>query len=96
MKIVAVVGARPNFIKFAFLMWEIRRRGGIDIRLVNTGQHYDRNMAQLFFDQLQIPRPDMDLGVQSGSHAVQTAEVMSRFKRVIQEHRPDLVLVVGT
>jgi UDP-N-acetylglucosamine 2-epimerase (non-hydrolysing) len=95
LKLVAVVGARPNFIKIAPLMWEIRRRSGIVPYLVHTGQHYDRQMSQLFFEQLKIPRPDVDLGVGSGSHAVQTAEVMTRFEPVLLGQRPDMVVVVG-
>ncbi len=95
MKILAVVGARPNFMKIAPIMWEIRRRGNIEACLVHTGQHYDRQMSELFFEQLHIPRPDVDLGVGSGSHAVQTAGVMKRIEPVIAEHRPDLLVVVG-
>ena len=95
MNITAVVGARPNFMKMAPLMWEIHRRGDVRARLVHTGQHYDQRMSQLFFEQLRIPKPDVDLEVGSGSHAVQTAEVMRRFEPVLLEQKPDLVLVVG-
>jgi UDP-N-acetylglucosamine 2-epimerase (non-hydrolysing) len=94
-KIVAVAGARPNFMKIAPLMWEMKKRAGLDAYLVHTGQHYDQKMSQLFFEELRIPRPDIDLGVGSGSHAVQTAEVMKRFEPVVLEQRPDAVLVVG-
>jgi UDP-N-acetylglucosamine 2-epimerase (non-hydrolysing) len=95
MKIVAVVGARPNFMKMAPLMWEMERRGDIQATLVHTGQHYDDRMSKLFFDELHIPRPDVDLGVGSGSHAVQTAEVMKSFEPVLLEQRADAVVVVG-
>jgi UDP-N-acetylglucosamine 2-epimerase (non-hydrolysing) len=95
MKLIAVAGARPNFMKIAPLMWEIERRGDIDARLVHTGQHYDERMSRLFFDELRIPRPDVDLGVGSGSHAAQTAEVMKRFEPIVVEQRPDAVVVVG-
>jgi UDP-N-acetylglucosamine 2-epimerase (non-hydrolysing) len=95
LKILAVVGARPNFMKVAPLIWEAQRRGGIAVRLVHTGQHYDEKMSQRFFEDLRLPRPDVNLEVGSGSHAVQTAEVMTRFERVVLEDRPDLVLVVG-
>jgi UDP-N-acetylglucosamine 2-epimerase (non-hydrolysing) len=95
MKMVAVVGARPNFMKMAPLLWEVRRRAGVGAVLVHTGQHYDERMSRLFFEELGIPRPDVDLEVGSGSHAVQTAEVMKRFEPVLLEHRPDAVLVVG-
>jgi UDP-N-acetylglucosamine 2-epimerase (non-hydrolysing) len=95
MKIVAVAGARPNFMKIAPLMWELRKRPGVTACLVHTGQHYDERMSKLFFEELHIPRPDVDLGVGSASHAVQTAEVMKRFEPVVLETRPDAVLVVG-
>ncbi len=95
LRILAVVGARPNFMKVAPLTWEARRRGDVTIRLVHTGQHYDEKMSQLFFDELRLPRPDVNLEVGSGSHAVQTAEVMKRFEPVVLADRPDLVLVVG-
>ena len=95
MKLLAVVGARPNFMKIAPLMWEIARREGIEARLVHTGQHYDQQMSQLFFEELRIPRPDANLEVGSGSHAVQTAEVMKRFEPVLIDERPDAVVVVG-
>jgi UDP-N-acetylglucosamine 2-epimerase (non-hydrolysing) len=95
MRILAVVGARPNFMKIAPLLWEINRRPGISAFLVHTGQHYDERMSKLFFDELKLPRPDIDLGIGSGSHAVQTAEVMKRFEPVLLEQKPDVVLVVG-
>lgn len=95
MKIVVVAGARPNFMKVAPLMWELGRRLDVYTCLVHTGQHYGEKMSQLFFQELGIPRPDVNLEVGSGSHAVQTAEVMRRFEPVVLEHQPDLVLVVG-
>jgi UDP-N-acetylglucosamine 2-epimerase (non-hydrolysing) len=95
MKIVAVAGARPNFMKIAPLMWELRRRRGVESYLVHTGQHYDERMSHLFFEELHIPRPNIDLGVGSASHAVQTAEVMKRFEPVVLEQKPNAVLVVG-
>lgn len=82
-------------MKIAPLMWEIERREGIDACLVHTGQHYDQQMSQLFFDELRIPRPNANLEVGSGSHAVQTAEVMKRFEPVLLEQKPDAVVVVG-
>jgi UDP-N-acetylglucosamine 2-epimerase (non-hydrolysing) len=82
-------------MKIAPLMWELRRRQGVTCCLVHTGQHYDQAMSQLFFEQLNIPRPDVNLEVGSASHAVQTAEVMKRFEPVVIEHKPDAVIVVG-
>ena len=94
-KIVHVVGARPNFMKIAPVIDALRAQPGIEQRLVHTGQHYDEQMSRVFFDELGLPRPDRDLGVGSGSHAEQTAAVMVRFERVVDEERPDLVVVVG-
>jgi UDP-N-acetylglucosamine 2-epimerase (non-hydrolysing) len=93
-KIVHVVGARPNFMKIAPIIAALRSHP-IEQRLVHTGQHYDRAMADVFFEQLGLPRPDRDLEVGSGSHAEQTAAVMVRFERVVEEERPDMVVVVG-
>jgi len=95
MHLLIVAGARPNFMKIAPLTWELERRSGIALTLVHTGQHYDRKMSELFFEQLGIPAPDVNLGVGSGSHAVQTAEVMRRIEPVLVERRPDVVIVVG-
>ena len=95
MKIINIVGARPNFMKIAPLMEAYRRADSIEPMLVHTGQHYDEKMSDLFFRQLGIPQPDINLGVGSGSHAAQTAQIMVAFERVLQEHRPDAVLVVG-
>src|SRR5208337_5579608 len=94
MKLLSVVGARPNFMKIAPLMWEVMRRGGIESYLVHTGQHYDERMSKLFFEELKIPRPDIDLGVGSGSHAAQTAKVMRRFEPVVTDQKPNAVLPV--
>ena len=95
MKIIAVAGARPNFMKIAPLMDAFKWRSGIETVLVHTGQHYDSRMSDLFFRQLGIPEPDINLAVGSGTHAVQTASVMTSFEPVVVEHEPDLVLVVG-
>ncbi len=95
LKLLLVAGARPNFMKVAPLLWEIERRDDVDALLVHTGQHYDEKMSQRFFAELHIPKPDVNLEVGSGSHAVQTAEVMKRFERVLLAQKPDAVLVVG-
>lgn len=92
--ILHVVGARPNFVKAAPVLRAIRERG-MRQTLVHTGQHYDRNMSDVFFSQLEIPEPDVNLEVGSGSHALQTAEIMRRFEAVVIERKPDLVLVYG-
>ncbi|MFQ5806548.1 MAG: non-hydrolyzing UDP-N-acetylglucosamine 2-epimerase [Phycisphaerae bacterium] len=94
-QIINVCGARPNFMKIAPLMRAYRCHRRIRPLLVHTGQHYDCHMSELFFKQLQIPEPDLNLGVGSGSHAAQTAEIMKRFEPVVLAHRPDWVVVVG-
>jgi UDP-N-acetylglucosamine 2-epimerase (non-hydrolysing) len=92
--ILHVVGARPNFVKAAPVLRAIRERG-VRQTLVHTGQHYDGNMSDVFFTQLDIPEPDFNLEVGSGSHASQTAEIMRRFEPVVLERKPDLTLVYG-
>lgn len=95
-KILNVVGARPNFMKIAPIVEALQRRpGAFDQRLVHTGQHYDERMSLTFFRELGLPRPDIDLGVGSGSHAEQTGRIMIEFERVCRDERPDLVIVVG-
>ena len=95
MKIILVAGARPNFMKIAPLMAAFQARPEITPILVHTGQHYDPAMSDLFFQQLGIPEPDVNLGVGSASHAVQTAEIMRAFEPVVLAEKPDAVLVVG-
>jgi UDP-N-acetylglucosamine 2-epimerase (non-hydrolysing) len=96
MKIVHVVGARPNFMKIAPIMAEVAASPDIfEQTLVHTGQHYDDEMSKVFFDELSIPPPDVHLGVGSGSHAEQTARVMLAFEPVLLREQPGLVLVVG-
>ncbi|MBE3095594.1 MAG: UDP-N-acetylglucosamine 2-epimerase (non-hydrolyzing) [Planctomycetes bacterium] len=95
MKIINVVGARPNFMKIAPLMEAYRRHPSLQPLLVHTGQHYDARMSAQFFDELGIPRPDVNLEVGSGSPTWQTAEIMLRLEPVVAAHRPDIVLVVG-
>lgn len=95
MKAINVVGARPNFVKMAPLMHAMLNRDGIEPILLHTGQHYDLDMSDIFFQDLELPLPDIHLGVGSGSHARQTAEIMVRFEEVLQRERPCVVLVVG-
>jgi len=96
LKIVNVAGARPNFVKIAPVVTELRKHPSvIATRLVHTGQHYDDSMSESFFRDLEIPEPDVHLNVGSGTHAQQTAEIMKRFEPVVTDERPDYVLVVG-
>lgn len=94
-KVLHVVGARPNFMKIAPVMRALSGSATIRQVLIHTGQHYDERMARIFFEELEIPTPDRDLGVGSGSQAEQTAAVLTRFEKVVAEERPDLVVVVG-
>jgi len=95
MKIINICGARPNFMEIAPLMEAYRAYPGVQPILVHTGQHYDEKMSDLFFRELGIPEPDINLEVGSGSHAVQTAKIMEKFEPVVLEQKPDYVLVVG-
>ena len=103
LKLLIIASARPNFMKVAPLIKCIRARDGekehndvkLAFRLIHTGQHYDKKMSDVFFDELGIPSPDINLGVGSGSHAVQTANVMAKFEPVCEQEKPDWVVVVG-
>lgn len=95
-KILHVVGARPNFMKIAPIMREMAKHPDqLEQILVHTGQHYDANMSQVFFEELDLPRPDVNLDVGSGTHAWQTAQIMQRFETVLMDYKPDWVLVPG-
>lgn len=94
--VICVVGARPNFMKMAPILRAFsNNQPAIPTLLVHTGQHYDRDMNDRLFEDLQLPHPDINLEVGSGSHAVQTAEVMRRFEPILDERKPSCVLVVG-
>ncbi|MDP1898941.1 MAG: UDP-N-acetylglucosamine 2-epimerase (non-hydrolyzing) [Rubrivivax sp.] len=94
--VMCVVGARPNFMKMAPILRALAGHvPALPALLLHTGQHYDKDMSHQLFDDLGLPRPDINLEVGSGSHAVQTAEVMRRFEPVLDEHRPACVVVVG-
>ncbi|MGH7888275.1 MAG: UDP-N-acetyl glucosamine 2-epimerase, partial [Candidatus Binatia bacterium] len=100
-KIISVVGARPNFMKVAAVCEAIKEHNRqsithpIEHLLVHTGQHYDANMSEFFFNDLELPKPNLFLGVGSGSHSLQTAKVMEGFENVLLAECPDVVLVVG-
>ena len=91
---VLVAGARPNFMKVAPVLWAAENRG-IDVTLVHSGQHYDRNMSDVFFDDLGIRAPDVNLGVGSGTQAEQTAAVMVEFEKIVAPGGVDLLTVVS-
>jgi len=102
MKLLLIVGARPNFMKIAPIIREIKRVNSFHLSpfpfrhlLVHTGQHYDYEMSKVFFEDLELPEPDIYLGVGSGTHAEQTGKVMIEFEKVLIKEKPDLVIVVG-
>jgi UDP-N-acetylglucosamine 2-epimerase (non-hydrolysing) len=95
MHILHVVGARPNFMKAAPVLAALGKQPGVQQTLVHTGQHYDANMSDVFFQQLGMPAPDVNLEVGAGSHAQQTAQVIARFEPVVSERAPDMTLVYG-
>jgi UDP-N-acetylglucosamine 2-epimerase (non-hydrolysing) len=98
-RVVCAVGARPNLVKIAPILRSLGRaaidRPSLEVRLIHTGQHYDASLSDLFFDDLEIPPPDVNLSVGSGTHAEQTARVLTGFEAVLRAERPDLVIVVG-
>lgn len=97
MKIVLVAGARPNYMKIAPIYWALSKREtpDVEVEIVHTGQHYDPALSDDFFRDLGLPAPAVNLGAGSGSHAEQTAKVMTGFERVLSRSRPDVVIVVG-
>jgi UDP-N-acetylglucosamine 2-epimerase (non-hydrolysing) len=90
-----VAGARPNFMKIAPICEVLKQKNEVQYRVIHTGQHYDINMSKIFFEQLDIPQPDINLNVGSQSHAVQTANIMIGFEKVLKDYNPDVVIVVG-
>jgi len=95
-KVISVVGARPNFMKVAPIHKAFQKyKHQIEHKICHTGQHYDKKMSKVFFDDLELPKPDFYLGVGSGSHAEQTANVMIEFEKVLLKEKPDLIIVVG-
>ena len=91
MKIFLVAGERPNFMKIAPIYRASREYGTVDCKIVHTGQHYDREMSDAFFEDLNIPRPDVFLNGGSGTHAVRTGKIMTAFEETCEAQRPDLV-----
>lgn len=96
MKVIYLVaGARPNFMKIAPIVRSIQAHGGLAYKIIHTGQHYDREMNDVFFEELDIPEPDVFMAAGGGTHAQQTGKIMLAFEEYCQSHRPDAVLVVG-
>ena len=95
MKFAAVVGARPNFVKVAPILAELRQRSGISTTLIHTGQHYDAEMSGGFFADLGLPEPDVNLGIRAASSVAQIAEIMARLEPILVAERPDTLIVVG-
>ena len=95
-KILSVVGARPNFMKVAPIHRAFQKFSGLFVhRICHTGQHYDANMSDAFFKDLEMPQPAFFLGVGSGSHAEQTGKIMMEFEKICLDWQPNLVIVVG-
>ena len=90
-----VAGARPNFMKIAPIVRALQAHGAMEFKIIHTGQHYDREMNDVFFEELGIPAPDVFMGAGGGSHAQQTAKIMVGFEELCQAQRPDCVSVVG-
>ena len=95
MKTLLIAGARPNFVKIAPVYRGSVKYDQLECKIVHTGQHYDYEMSQAFFEDLEIPKPHFFLEPASGSHAVQTAKIMVAFEELCQNERPDLIIVVG-
>ena len=95
MKIVSIVGTRPNFIKLAALITEIKKHSEIDHTLIHTGQHYDEKMSDLFFNELEIPKPDINLGIGPSTHENIMEEMKTKLKNELKKYKPRLVIVVG-
>ena len=95
MKLITIVGARPQFIKAAAISRAIHQSSNITEKIVHTGQHYDPNMSEIFFDEMDIPKPDYNLGVSNGGHGSMTGQMMINLEKIIQSERPDGVIVYG-
>ena len=95
MRIHLIAAARPNFMKIAPLYHALKKEPWAEPVIVHTGQHYDLNMSDVFFQDLEMPEPDIHLGVGSGTHAEQTGQVMMAYEKILMAKRPDLVIVVG-
>ncbi|MBD3248628.1 UDP-N-acetylglucosamine 2-epimerase (non-hydrolyzing) [Candidatus Woesearchaeota archaeon] len=95
MKIISIVGARPNFMKIAPIVHEIKKYAETEHLLIHTGQHYDPNLSEIFFEELGIPRPDINLGIGGGTREDQILRIKEKFNPVLERENPDLVIVVG-
>lgn len=95
MKVLTVIGARPQFIKASVVSKELKKSGGVDEVILHTGQHFDVNMSNIFFEQLSIPKPDVQLNIAGGSHGEMTGRMLLEIEQAILAHKPERVLVYG-
>ncbi|MBW1729106.1 MAG: UDP-N-acetylglucosamine 2-epimerase, partial [Deltaproteobacteria bacterium] len=95
MKILLIAGARPNFMKIAPIYREALKHNQVQCKIIHTGQHYDYEMSEAFFEDLRLPKPHFFLSAGSGTHAVQTAKIMVAFEELCQKEKPVLIIVVG-
>jgi len=95
MKIITIIGARPQFIKAAVISREIARHDNIEEIIIHTGQHYDANMSEIFFEQMQIPKPHYNLGISAKTHGVMTGQMLEKIEAVLLDEKPDWVIVYG-
>ena len=93
MKIITVIGARPQFIKAAMLSKQIAISSDISEIIIHTGQHFDRNMSEIFFEEMKIPKPDYNLGISSMSHGAMTGRQLEQIEKILLDEEPDFVLV---
>ncbi len=95
MKIVTIIGARPQFVKAAMLSYEIRKHEDVEEVIIHTGQHFDENMSQIFFEQMQIPKPNYNLGINGTMHGAMTGQMLEQIETILLDEKPDIVVVYG-
>ena len=95
LKLATIIGARPQFIKAAVLSNEISKRSNVEEIIIHTGQHFDENMSQIFFEQMEIPKPDYNLGINGTMHGAMTGQMLEQIEKILIDEKPDVVVVYG-